>query len=82
MSAKEIKYEVVKHIGVVSESENYTKELNLVAWNGRKPTFDLRVWKRGKDNTSMPLKGVSMNTDDILVLKELLSNLNLENEDE
>lgn len=40
-----IKYEIVKEIGVLSESQKgWTKELNLVSWNGAEPKYDLRDW--------------------------------------
>jgi len=41
----EIKYEVVRHIGVLSEgSKGWQKELNLISWNDREPKFDIRDW--------------------------------------
>ena len=33
---KEIQYEIVKEIAVLSASDSgYTKEINLISWNGR-----------------------------------------------
>ena len=41
----EIKYEIVKALGVLSEGSNgWKKELNLVSWNGRAPKYDIRDW--------------------------------------
>ena len=38
----DIKYEITKHIGVLSESaKGWTKELNLVSWNDREPKYDI-----------------------------------------
>ena len=35
-----IKFELIKHIGVLSESStDWTKELNLISWNDRDPKF-------------------------------------------
>ena len=35
---KEIQYEIVKEIAVLSASDSgYTKEINLISWNGREP---------------------------------------------
>lgn len=40
-----IQYEIVEHIGVLSESASgWRKELNLISWNGRAPKYDLRDW--------------------------------------
>ena len=42
----EIKFEIKDNIGVLSESsKGWTKELNLVSWNDKEPTFDLRQWE-------------------------------------
>ena len=43
----ELKFEIKEHIGTVSESsKGWTKELNIVSWNGANPKFDLRDWAR------------------------------------
>ena len=42
---RDIRFEIVKHIGVLStHSTGWKKELNLVAWNGGKPKYDIREW--------------------------------------
>ena len=41
----DFKFDIVEHLGVISEnSKGWTKELNLVSWNGARPKFDLRDW--------------------------------------
>ena len=77
MGAKEISFEIVKHVGVISKTDMHTKEINIVSWNGREPVYDVRVWRTGKDGIKSPLKGISMNEADLLTLKELLSNVDL-----
>lgn len=43
--SKDINYEIVKHIGIVSVSKSkWTRELNLVSWNGKPAKYDLRDW--------------------------------------
>ena len=40
---KDIQFEIVKEIAVLSTSDSgYTKELNLIAWNGNGPKYDIR----------------------------------------
>lgn len=64
----EIKYEIVKELGVVAEgSRGWTKELNLVSWNDGTPKYDIRDW--APDHTRMG-KGVSLTE---VEAKELLS---------
>ena len=41
----DIKYEITKKIGVLSENaKGWTKELNLVSWNDRPAKLDIREW--------------------------------------
>lgn len=67
----DIKYEIIKEIGVISESSRgWTKELNLVSWNGAAPKYDLRDWS--PDHEKMG-KGVTLTEDEARKLKELLN---------
>ncbi len=69
----EIKYEIVKNIGVVSETaKGWKKELNLVKWNDRDPKYDLRDWS--PDRSKMG-KGVTLTEAEVKKLKELLSQI-------
>ena len=66
----EIKYEITKHIGVLSESaRGWTKELNLVSWNDREPKYDIRDWSPEHDKMG---KGVTLTEDEINKLCELV----------
>ena len=48
----DIKYEIVKELGVISEtSRGWTKELNLISWNDNPPKYDIRDWS--PDHTRM-----------------------------
>ena len=68
--AKDVKFEIVKEIGVLSKSaKGWTKELNLVSWNDGSPKYDLRDWD--PDHAKMG-KGVTLTEDEIRKLKELL----------
>ena len=68
--AKEIKFEIVKEIGILSEStKGWTKELNLVSWNNGAPKYDLRDWD--PDHEKMG-KGVTLTEDEVRKLKALL----------
>jgi hypothetical protein len=41
----EIKYEIIKKIGVLSKSASgWAKELNLISWNERDAKYDIREW--------------------------------------
>lgn len=66
----EFKYEITQELGVLSESKGgWTRELNLVSWNGAKPKFDIRDW--APDHEKMG-KGISLSADEISNLKAIL----------
>ena len=66
----DIKYDIVEHIGVLSESaKGWTKELNNISWNGGAPKYDIRDWAPEHEKMG---KGVTLSEDEMLKLKELL----------
>lgn len=67
----EIKFEIVEHIGVLSEStKGWKTELNLVSWNEREPKYDLRNWSENHEKIG---KGIALTKDEISKLKEILN---------
>ncbi len=67
----EIKFEITKELGVISENaKGWTKELNMVSWNDRDPKFDIREWS--PDHTRMS-KGISMTEEEMKQLVELFN---------
>jgi hypothetical protein len=68
----EIKYEIVKKLGVLSESKNgWKKEINLVSWNDRSPKYDIREWSPNADKMG---KGVTLSEEEVMILKDILNN--------
>ena len=69
--AGEIKYEIVEEIGVLSESaKGWTKELNLISWNGGAPKYDVRDWAPEHEKMG---KGVTLSEEEAKKLYVLLS---------
>ena len=67
----DVKFEIRQEIGVLSESaKGWRKELNLVSWNDAEPKYDLRDWAPGHEKMG---KGVTMTTEELGRLKELLN---------
>lgn len=66
----DINYEITEHIATLStSSRGWTKELNLVSWNGRSPKYDIRDW--APDHAKMG-KGVTLSEDEARALLEAL----------
>jgi len=71
----EIKYEIVKKIGVLSKAgSGWTKELNLIRWNDREPKYDLRDWSADGEKLG---KGITLSREELSALKELLNKIEL-----
>jgi hypothetical protein len=65
-----IKYEIVEHIGVLSEnSRGWRKELNRVSWNDAAPKYDIRDWAPEHEKMG---KGVTLTEAEADELKRLL----------
>ncbi len=66
----DVKYEIVKQIGVLSKSSSgWTKELNLIRWNDREPKYDIRDWSPDREKMG---KGVTLSKEELAALKQLL----------
>ena len=67
----DINFDIVKHFGVISEEKGgWKKELNMVAWNGRTPKFDVRDWS--PDHEKMG-KGITLTAEEAAALAGLIT---------
>ena len=68
---KEIQFEIVKEFAVLSRSEGgYTKEVNLIAWNGNAPKIDIRNFSPNREKCG---KGITLTADEVAALLEALN---------
>lgn len=71
----DVNYVIKEPIGTISESsKGWSKELNLISWNGREPKYDLRDWAPGHAKMS---KGITLSVDELKRLRELLNEIEL-----
>ncbi|MDR2753139.1 MAG: YdbC family protein [Oscillospiraceae bacterium] len=76
----EFTYEIVEELGVLSETtRGWTKELNLISWNGREPKYDIREWAPAHEKMG---KGVTLSGDEAAELKRLLALVDFDSTDE
>ena len=69
--AKDITYEIIREIGVIATQQSgWTRELNLISWNGGAAKYDLRDW--APDHEKMG-KGITLTEDDLRALGELIN---------
>lgn len=79
MPKTEIKYEIVKSLGILATNKSgWNREINVVRWNDGKPKIDIRDW--GPDHEKVG-KGISLNSEEVAILKELLEDYVPEDEE-
>ena len=72
----EVTFEIMEHIGVIDTYPNrdqaWTKEVNIVSWNGADAKLDIRNWHPGRARSG---KGITLNQDETLALYEALNSI-------
>lgn len=67
-------FEIIKHLGTISNrttnaGEVWTKEVNVVSWNGNKPKINIREWS--EDHVRMS-KGITLTAEEAEKLATIL----------
>lgn len=71
----EIKYDIEKEVGIISESvKGWRKELNLISWNGKEAKYDLRDWSQEHGKMG---KGITLSLEELKALKVILNGLDI-----
>jgi len=71
----DFKFEIVKKIGVLSESSNgWKKEVNIISWNERKPKLDIRDWDENHERMG---KGITLTREEAENLKEIIKDMDM-----
>lgn len=67
---RKIQHEIVREIAVLSQSDSgYTKEINLIAWNGNEPKIDIRSFSPNREKCG---RGITLSADEAAALLEVL----------
>ena len=60
---REVTFEIMEEIGIISTAETgWTKELNLVRWNGSVAKYDIREWDPPHERMS---RGITLKEDEM-----------------
>lgn len=69
----EIKFEIKEELGTLSESaKGWTKEVNLISWNGAAPKYDIRDWASNHEKMG---KGITLTAEEVEVLYKILGKI-------
>jgi hypothetical protein len=75
----DIKFDIIKKLAVLSEgSKGWTREVNIISWNGRKPKLDIRDWDENHEKMG---KGITLDRSELGKLKELLDEMDIDSID-
>ncbi|MED4717838.1 YdbC family protein [Bacillus badius] len=73
MNELRMSYSILKPIAILNEGSNgWTKELNLISWNGGNAKFDIRWWPPNKQSIG---KGMTFTPEEIFTLGAILHTL-------
>ena len=64
-----IKYEIHRDLGALSDWQVWKKHVRVVSWNGAAPKIDIRTWNT---ETNQPAKGIALSDDEARRLYEIL----------
>lgn len=68
---QDITFNITQHLGILGTSQSgWTKEVNLVEWNGKPAKLDIREWDPDHDHMS---RGVTLRRRETLMLLEILA---------
>lgn len=72
-------FEVTEQIATLSDGgKGYTKEFNLISYNGGKPVYDIRQWYTDPDTEEKKmLKGCTLTKDELIKLRDELNELDI-----
>ena len=57
----EVTFEIMEHVGVIeARKDGWTKEVNIVAWNGGQPKIDIRDWDPSHERMT---RGITLTED-------------------
>jgi hypothetical protein len=70
-----ISFTIKKQLGAIGEgTKGWSKQLNLISWNGREPKYDIRDWDSTMDKMG---KGVTLTLDELKALKDVLNSIDI-----
>lgn len=70
---EQLKFEIVQNIAVLSTSKSgWTKEINMVSYNGAPAKYDIRSWDPNHEKMG---KGITLTKEEIVQLESVLREL-------
>jgi hypothetical protein len=71
----EFKYEITEELAVLSNKNGFTKEINMISYNGAKPKIDIRNWSVDDEGNKRMGKGITLSNEEAMVLRDTLEDI-------
>ncbi len=71
----DVKWDIRKNLGVISEGGSWKKEVNIVSWNEKPAKVDIRSWNAEHKKMS---KGITLSKEELRKFKELLNGVDID----
>ena len=68
-------YSITEELGVISEKNGYSKEVNMISYNGAEPKVDIRNWSTGDDGEKKMGKGITLTKEEDVTIAEAIKAL-------
>ncbi|MGL4623533.1 MAG: YdbC family protein [Culicoidibacterales bacterium] len=68
-------YTIEQNLGILSQSnQGWTKELNVISWNGHPAKYDLREWSPEHDKMT---KGITLTPQEMRLLQAAIATIEI-----
>ena len=78
MKLQNFDYEITQKCGQISQKGYVTKELNVIRYGNLPLRYDLRAWETTPDKGRIMRKGVTLDEEEIVALRDLLNSMDLD----
>ena len=68
-------YTITEEIAVLSEKNGFSKEINMISYNGAVPKIDIRNWSTGDDGEKKMGKGITLSKEEAMALRDALEEI-------
>ena len=68
---REVEFKLIEQLGIIDRHKTgWNREVNIVAWNGKQPKFDIRDWDPDHERMS---RGITLHEREAIKLTEILA---------
>lgn len=70
-------YSITEEIATLSKKNGFSKEINMISYNGAEPKIDIRNWSDDEGERKMG-KGITLTKEEARILRDALEDMDLD----